>query len=326
MRIAIIGAGICGLYLAWRLAREHDVAVFERRGAIGKRACSGLVSERIWDFIPKKPELIKNVINSVRVHYPRKTVLLRFRPQMLVLDRRGLDEHVAELAKDAGAGLYLGCELRYLITPRRAKPQITIRAGDAERTGEFDYIIGADGASSTVRRQLGLPEPLFRLGIFRYVNRKAKSGTADVWPRADGFGWIIPRGDKTELGMLGKPALAEQHFWQFCRARRLRPARASAGLIPCGLVQAAKGRVALVGDAAGLAKPWSGGGIIWGLAAANLLLKNFPNLNAYAKAVRKTFAPKILRSRLAILAANWAGKHLPQLIPANTEIDSDWMF
>ena len=49
MKIGIVGCGINGSYLAWKLSKEHDVMVFEKKKQIGKEVCSGIVSQRIWD-------------------------------------------------------------------------------------------------------------------------------------------------------------------------------------------------------------------------------------------------------------------------------------
>ena len=35
MRIAVVGAGISGLYAAWKLGREHDVTLFEANDYAG---------------------------------------------------------------------------------------------------------------------------------------------------------------------------------------------------------------------------------------------------------------------------------------------------
>jgi len=61
MKVAIIGAGINGLYLSWKLSEMgHQVTVFEKREKIGKEVCSGLISDRILEFIPESKDLIKN--------------------------------------------------------------------------------------------------------------------------------------------------------------------------------------------------------------------------------------------------------------------------
>ena len=35
MKIGIVGAGINGTYLAWKLSKEHDVTLFEKKKKIG---------------------------------------------------------------------------------------------------------------------------------------------------------------------------------------------------------------------------------------------------------------------------------------------------
>ncbi len=64
MKIAIIGAGTCGLYLGWKLAeKKHKVTIFEKKKEIGQEVCSGLFSQRILKFLPQSRKLIQNRIN-----------------------------------------------------------------------------------------------------------------------------------------------------------------------------------------------------------------------------------------------------------------------
>jgi len=54
MKVAIVGGGTSGLYLAWKLSQKgEEVVVFEKKKKIGKEVCSGLFSERQNPFSQK---------------------------------------------------------------------------------------------------------------------------------------------------------------------------------------------------------------------------------------------------------------------------------
>src|SRR3990170_5386346 len=108
MKVGIVGCGTPGAYLAWKLAKDNEVTVFERKSVIGKEVCSGLVSNRLWDFIPKNKDLIENTINTVVLHFKRKTVSLKLNPGMFVLSHKLLDQYVSDIAKESGAEILSG--------------------------------------------------------------------------------------------------------------------------------------------------------------------------------------------------------------------------
>jgi electron-transferring-flavoprotein dehydrogenase len=307
MKIAIIGAGTCGLYLAWKLAKKReDVTVFEKNNGIAEKVCSGLFSQRVLDFIPEAKGLIEKEINSAKIHFPEKTITLDFSKKFLLIDHSKLDNLLFDLARNAGAKIIFNKKISELPTG-------------------YDRVIGCDGAESFLRKYLKLSSPFFRLGIQGFVNTSSKENFADTWPCKNGFLWKIPRQDKTEYGIIGNMDEAYKIFNDFLKKNKINLENIKAKIIPQGLIIPKNKKIALCGDAAGLTKPWSGGGVVWALTSADILLKNFPNFKAYSKKTKEFFSPKIIVSKFITKIVYFLGFRLPFLLPKNNRIDPDFL-
>ncbi|MDO8424376.1 MAG: NAD(P)/FAD-dependent oxidoreductase [bacterium] len=307
MQIAIIGAGICGLYLARQLAeRGESVTVFEKKEKIGKEICSGLFSARILNFIPECRDLVQNQIDFTRINFPKRTLKVNFSQKFFLIRHEELDRLAGNLAEKAGAKIVLNQNISLL-------PE------------GFDRIIGCDGALSDTRRGLGLKDPEFFSGIQGFVAKSDFSNYVETWATESGFIWRIPRGQETEWGIMEKPERAKLVFGDFLRKNNISLGQTRAWLIPQGLIMSADSRIALVGDAAGLCKPWSGGGVIWGLTACDLLLKNFPDFIKYREEARRFFLPKIILSKMAKKIIYFSGRNLPWLMPQSYTIEGDFL-
>ncbi len=316
LKIAIVGAGICGLYLAWKLScKGHQVSVFEKRKEIGKQACSGLFSRRILEFIPQASCLIQNKIDFILTHFPKNSVKIKFSEGFVDIEHRELDKMVAILAEKSGAKI----NLNYFISHNEI----------ANLLKDFDRIIGCDGPQSFVRKYLGLDDPSLRLAIQGFVvkqsNDQEYTNIVETWARKRGFAWKIPKNGGYEYGIIAGLKQAQKFFKEFLSEHNLQIDEIRAGIVPQGFCVPKHSKITLCGDAAGLTKPWSGGGVVWGLIASEMLLKNFPDFLAYEKAMKRFFLPRIIFSKIATKSTYFFGFHLPWVLPKKVKIEGDFL-
>jgi flavin-dependent dehydrogenase len=243
----------------------------------------------------------------------RKTLKIKFSGESLMIKHSDLDNLTADLARKAGAKIILN----------RKVSESDLNAFQQS----FDRIIGCDGADSFVRKNLGLPSPDLRLAIQGFFSGTVpvKLDCVETWPTQSGFLWKIPRQGEIEYGIIEKPKKAKKFFEEFLRKNNLKLERIDSALVPEGLIIPKNDKITLCGDAAGLAKPWSGGGVIWGLTAANFLLKDFPDFLKYRKAARKFFLPEIIFSKTIKKMVYLFGFKFPWLLPKEVNMGGDFL-
>ena len=316
-KIAIIGGGIIGLYLAGKLSEQgHEVSVFEKKkeSDAGKKVCSALYSERIRNFIPQAEKCIENIIEGCVINFPKKKIKLNFQPKHLVINREQLIGELIILARQAGAKLFFEQEIKSLPEP-------------------YDYIIGCDGAGSVVRKLLNLPKPNINLGAQIFIKDKDSSKFVSTEPVQSGFCWKIPRGEWVEYGAMGHPGQIEKDFVNFLKQINIDySGELFSAAIPqpkfslrqAGLIFPKQKNITLCGDACGLTKPWSGGGIIWGLTAADILLKTFPDFEEYKRLTVQKFRWPIFKGHLSKQLVYFLGHSCPYILPSDITYDNDF--
>ena len=158
------------------------------------------------------------------------------------------------------------------------------------------FLVGADGANGVVARAAALDDGIVR-GVALEGN--VSWGTLDPEPYRGtawvefgvvpgGYGWVFPKGDHANLGVGGwldqGPRLRE-HLDRLASVHGVDPAALTevrGHRLPMRRLgsSAARGRVLLVGDAAGLVDPLSGDGIyeafVSGRLAADAILEGRP--------------------------------------------------
>ncbi|MFB6094681.1 MAG: geranylgeranyl reductase family protein [Halanaeroarchaeum sp.] len=276
----VVGVGPPGARFARRAAEEgHDVLALER-GRVGRPlACSGHVSRDLWEYLPAaaRSDLLQNEVYGARFHPGgAETNPYRFYrgdPVSNVIDRVGLDRRLADLAREAGADVREHHTVLD-VTEASDRAVLSVRTPSGTETVEASIVVGADGPRSRVRRSVSLPDPAELLGGVLGFDPAPDAGDfVDVHLTVPSFfSWRIPRGEAgVEYGLAAPPdSDLAAGFADLVADYGASVERRHAGAIPIGPPETVTGdRTLLVGDAAGQTKPFTGGGILYGLRAAD---------------------------------------------------------
>ncbi len=279
--VIVVGAGPPGSRLARQFAEQgHDVVMLERGEPGPPLACSGHVSTDIWSYVPDeaRDDLLQNEVYGARFHlggpdspaYP----FYKDEPVSNVIDRVELDRTLAATAEQAGAELRTG----HAVSDVRVEAdRAVVTANTADDTVEVAgrVVAGCDGPTSRVRRAVDLDDPEETLhGVLGFSDETDAGDFVDVHLTVDRFfAWRIPRGDAgVEYGLAATPGSidASDRLDRLAEGYGVELVRRCSGLIPVGPpARVASDRVFLVGDAAAQTKPFTGGGILYGMRAAD---------------------------------------------------------
>jgi len=289
----VVGAGPCGSFTALKLAKlGTSVTVLEEHSQIGVPThCAGHLSIKGLKQLglhPLPTGIVENTFCGADVYSPGGNEFsVRFtEPVTCTVDRAEFDKYIAEKATDAGASYRFGSRAEELILEKAYAKGVVAKLEETTKPIRASLVVDAEGISSRMIRQAGLPTPnkLVKAVEAEVENLKdTESDTVDVYlgnSYAPGFyAWLIPKKNgKAKVGLATKTGNPRDLLQKLMRkhpvaSRKLQSAkiiRTTFHLITLGgmTTQAYSNGLLAVGDAASQVKPTTGGGVILGMTCA----------------------------------------------------------
>lgn len=263
--VVIVGAGPAGLRCAEMLApSDKKVLLLEKKSQTGIKVCAGGLTRKSLALMPVPETLFELKIDKARIAGPRSVFVtpLRKNPFAFMINRATFAQWQERKLEKSPVTI-------------RHRAQVTkihnsyVEINRQEQV-KYTWLVGADGATSIVRRFLGLPVKK-RLITFQYlIPSKENRFEIHMDNRyfRSGYGWIFPHGHHLAAGCLADPrhvpvSVLKSGFHRWLQKEKLNISEATYQSFPINYDYRGHrfGTVFLTGEAAGLASGLTGEGI-----------------------------------------------------------------
>jgi geranylgeranyl reductase family protein len=284
--VAVIGAGPAGSSAALALARAgHAVVLLERAALPRYKTCGGGVLARAFKLLPPDTaSVVERSFHSVALNFHGPAMnFVTTRPQPLVYMtmRADLDNLLAHEAQTAGARLMESFPVK----------RVTMRDHGVELISEHEtfrakFVVAADGVHSATARAAGWPElPRLAPALEHEIHvpdddfaRFSQLPRFDFNTNDAGYAWVFPKRNHLSVGILCTHRVCTDlqiklaDYLTQLGITRIQKAEKHGYLIPLAPRPGplARGRVLLVGDAAGLVDPVTAEGITHAVLSGQL--------------------------------------------------------
>ncbi len=296
--VIIIGAGPGGLSCAKKLAKNGvKTLLVEKKTEIGSKVCAGGITwSGLIKIIPE--ELIERSFPTQYVQTRFQNISVREEvPLIATVNRKNLGQYMVRAAMHHNLTVITSTSLCSIKDNTVSLIDLTNKT---LLTHSFDFLVGADGSSSKVRKHLELPVENAGIGINfqpKGYYRKMEWHLNNRFFK-NGYGWIFPHKDTISIGAyIGSNALSALELksnlirWAKNLSFDLSREKCTAGLINYDYRGWQFDNLFLVGDAAGFASALTGEGIypaiISGESVAKRILAPSSSLDAIKKLARK---------------------------------------
>ncbi len=265
--VITVGGSVSGLLAAKGVADAgHTVQLLEKDLEIGMpERCDGLVSMKCLEKIGIAPtnNIIQNIIKRAIFYSPSGLTaeIDASRQRVLVLDRSQFDRELAKIASKTGVDIKVGNKV---INNIEKNGVVRVKSKSGVHTSK--WIVNATGYSSLSNRKMTMQAAKFEV-IGNWFDRDRVEIYFDQKKSPGYFIWVIPiSNDTAKVGAAGNGVNQFKILDEFITAKGGTAIKKTAAQIVVGgpIENFISGHIVSVGDAAGQAKPTTGGGIYSG--------------------------------------------------------------
>jgi geranylgeranyl reductase family protein len=312
--VAVVGSGPAGSSAAFSLSRQGlRVALIEKASLPRHKVCGGGVVRRAIRLLPTDVgEAIERECCRVDVSLLRDGLrfsVIRSEPIISMTMRDKFDFILLSSAEVAGTTVFSECKVLNIVSHVNKVELMTTKGTLFAR-----FVVAADGAMSLVARKAGWKETRKLIPAHEYqvvvnddvLDRFTHSPRFDIDAVPGGYAWVFPKKEHLSIGVLSMQLRRInlngffEKYLKLLGIDEIRSIVRHAFLIPTSPRKDAfvKGRVLLVGDAAGFADPIVGEGITFAIQSGQVVARALLSGHLDENRVGKTYESELSRSLL----------------------------